>query len=92
MQSLKDLRDLSIMTGVFMAGICVIYLGNKLSAELVKVLSFVTLQEDESHRTAMMASQSSEKLFLVAVCPAGTEHMKNHLLLFFIGIEDVFFS
>ncbi len=46
-----------------MAGICVIYLGNKLSAELVKVLSFVSLQEDESHRTAMTASQSSESYF-----------------------------
>ncbi len=62
-QSLKDPCDLSIMTGVFMAGICVIYLGNKLSAELVKVLSFVSLQEDESHRTAMTASQSSESYF-----------------------------
>lgn len=53
----------------------------------MKVLSFVTLQVDESHRTAMMASQSSEKLFLAAVCPPGTDHMKNLLSLFFIGIE-----
>lgn len=53
----------------------------------MKVLSLVTLEEDESHWTAMTASQSTKKLFLAAVCPPGTECVKNHLLLFFIGIQ-----
>lgn len=53
----------------------------------MKVLSLVTLEEDESHWTAMTASQSTKKLFLAAVCPPAIERMKNHLLLFFIGIQ-----